>query len=100
MVVGSAITGTIVSQNVIERESVAIVISNPAGAIVNLHLNDLESRHVGVDNLGAGIGERASRTGGAARVGPARRDVRRSSDPVCTFAPWLREPIHDDNDHR
>ena len=98
VVVGSPITGTIVSQNVIERESVAIAISNPAGAVVNLHLNDLGSRHVGVDNLGAGSVNAIENWWGCSR-GPGAGGCSTIAGADVTFTPWLRQPVHDDHDH-
>jgi parallel beta-helix repeat protein len=99
IVVGSAITGTIVSQNVIERESVAIAVSNPAGAGVNLHLNDIEAHHIGLDNLGAGTVNAIENWWGCSR-GPGAPGCSTIVGSGVTFAPWLREPTHDDKDHK
>ncbi len=46
------VSGTVVSQNVIERESIDVAFNAPAGQM-NVHLNNFMGRGTGVDNIGA-----------------------------------------------
>jgi parallel beta-helix repeat protein len=98
-VVGSAITGTVVSHNRIEREDVDIAVSDPAGVGVDAHLNDLEGgRHdVGVANLGAGTVNAIENWWGCSR-GPGLDGCTTISGAVV-FTPWLTRPVHHD-EHR
>lgn len=97
-VVGSAITGTIVSQNVIEHEAVAIAVSDPSGVNVDAHLNDLLHAGVGVANLGAGTIDAIENWWGCPE-GPGAPGCSTISGAGALFSPWLRTPFHDD-DHR
>jgi len=95
-VVGSAITGTIVSHNVIEHEAVDIAVSDPAGATVDAHLNDLLGGHsIGIANLGAGTINAIENWWGCPG-GPTAGPCSSVSGAVI-FTPWLTHPIHDDH---
>ena len=48
----ASITGTVIVQNVIKDEAVDIAANTPA--LVDVHLNDLLGKAIGVDNLDAG----------------------------------------------
>jgi parallel beta-helix repeat protein len=98
-VVGSAITGTVVSHNEIEREDVDVAVSDPAGAGVDLHLNDLDGgRHdIGVANLGAGTVNAIENWWGCSR-GPGLDGCTTVSGTVV-FTPWLMRPVHHE-EHR
>lgn len=48
----SAVTGTVIAQNVFEDEAFDIIVNTPAQ--VDIHLNSFPDHGVGVDNLGAG----------------------------------------------
>ncbi|HUC11900.1 MAG TPA: hypothetical protein VL985_15955, partial [Stellaceae bacterium] len=61
-------TGTLITLNQIEKESIDIVISNAAGGAVFAHLNNLIGRRsIGVDNLGAGAVDATENWWGCAR---------------------------------
>ena len=95
-VVGSPITGTVVSHNVIEHEAVDVAVSNPAGAGVDLHLNDLLGGHsVGVANLGAGTVDAIENWWGCPG-GPSSGPCSSVSGSVV-FTPWLTHPVRDDH---
>ncbi len=95
-VVGSAITGTVVSHNKIDREDVDIAVSDPAGVQVDAHLNDLDGgRHdVGVANLGAGTVNAIENWWGCSK-GPGVDGCTTVSGGVV-FTPWLTRPVHHD----
>ena len=46
------VSGTVVSQNVIEQESIDVAFNAPSGQM-NVHLNNFDGRATGVDNIGA-----------------------------------------------
>jgi parallel beta-helix repeat protein len=101
VVVGSPITGTVVSHNIIEREAFDVVVSNQASASVDLHLNDLRGSHsVGVANIGAGSVNAIENWWGCP-AGPTAKPCSSVSGTVV-FTPWLFSPVHDDHhdDHR
>jgi parallel beta-helix repeat protein len=94
-VVGSAITGTVVSHNVIEREAVAVAVSDPAGADVDLHLNDLvNDHHIGVANLGAGTVNAIENYWGCPS-GPGAGGCSTVSGAGIVFTPSLRHRVHE-----
>jgi nitrous oxidase accessory protein NosD len=47
------VTGTVISQNEFEQESIDVAFNAPSGQM-NVHLNNFDDRATGVDNLGAG----------------------------------------------
>lgn len=92
-VVGSAITGTIISHNVIAREAIAVAVSDPAGVDIDLHANDLvNDDHIGVANLGAGSVDATENYWGCPS-GPGAAGCSSVSGLNVTFAPWLRHHV-------
>jgi len=84
------ITGTIITGNVIDDESVDIVTNTPAQ--VNVNLNDLLDGNIGVDNIGAGTVDATENWWGCPG-GPGKRECTTVSGPGVIFTPWLRHPI-------
>ncbi|WP_446742218.1 right-handed parallel beta-helix repeat-containing protein [Silvibacterium acidisoli] len=48
------INGTVVAQNDIRDEAIAIAFNAPAGSTAVVHFNDFNGRFVGIDNIGSG----------------------------------------------
>ena len=88
------ITGTIISENVIDDEAVDIATNTPAQ--VNVHLNDLLDGNLGVDNIGAGTVDARENWWGCAG-GPGNEECSAVKGPGVFFTPWLTQPIHDDD---
>jgi hypothetical protein len=86
----SPITGTIISENVIDDEGVDIATKTPAQ--VNVHLNDLLGEKIGVDNLGTGTVDATENWWGCPG-GPGAKECTTVSGTGVAFTPWLRQPI-------
>jgi parallel beta helix pectate lyase-like protein len=89
----SAITGTIIAENVIDDEAVDIVTNTPAQIAV--HLNDLLDGKIGVDNIGAGTVD-ATENWWRCPGGHGEEGCTTVSGTGVFFTPWLRQPIHED----
>lgn len=86
-------TGTLITLNQIEKESIDIVISNAAGGAVFAHLNNLIGRRsIGVDNLGAGAVDATENWWGCAR-GPGASGCTTVSGANVTTVPFLTQPV-------
>jgi hypothetical protein len=89
------ISGTIISQNVIERESIDVAFNAPAGQ-VNAHFNDFEPFSIGVDNIGTGTVDATQNWWGCAQ-GPGTHKCASTAGPGTTFVtPSLDQPFIDD----
>jgi hypothetical protein len=88
------ITGTIISENVIDDEAVDIATNTPAE--VNVHLNDLLDGKIGVDNIGTGTVDARENWWGCAD-GPGDKGCTNVKGPGIFFTPWLTQPIHEDD---
>ncbi len=86
----ASITGTVISENVIDDEAVDIATKTPAQ--VNVHLNDLLGEKIGVDNLGTGTVDATENWWGSPG-GPGVEEATSVSGPGVFFTPWLRYPI-------
>jgi Right handed beta helix region len=89
------VTGTIVSQNVFDDESIDIAFNAPAGQI-NAHLNDFD-RGTGVDNIGTGTVS-ATFNWWNCPAGPGGSGKRCATvvGSGVTFTPWLTSPFDND----
>jgi hypothetical protein len=85
----SPIKGTTISQNVIEREDVAIAVKT--ASIVDAHFNSLANRRTGVANLGGGTVDATENWWGCSR-GPTRAGCSTVSGSV-EYTPWLSRPL-------
>ncbi len=84
------VTGTIISGNSIQSESVGIAIHTPAR--VQAHLNSLLGLETGLANLGSGtVGASANWWG--CDAGPGAQGCSNVQGPGVDFAPWLTTPI-------
>jgi parallel beta-helix repeat protein len=92
----SPITGTVISENVIDDEAVDIVTNTPAQVAV--HLNDLLDGKIGVDNISASIASTVDATENwwGCPDGAGEEECTTVSGPRVFFTPWLRHPIHED----
>ena len=89
------ITGTVISQNVIEDEAIAVAFNAPAGQL-NVHFNDFNNRGIGVDNLGTGM-VNATENWWNCVLGPATRRCASATGPNVVFTPWLTSPFNNGN---
>lgn len=87
----SPVTGTIISQNVVEREDIAVAVKTDAD--VDVHLNDVNNHKVGVANLNAGSVDAVENWWGCAH-GPGAPGCSSVSGPDVTTMPSLHQPIH------
>jgi nitrous oxidase accessory protein NosD len=89
--------GTIISQNVIERESIDVAFNAPMGQ-VNAHFNDFIPPSIGVDNIGTGTVDATQNWWGCA-TGPATGKCASTAGPGTTIVtPWLVKPFNEDNE--
>lgn len=88
------VTGTIISENVIDDEAVDIATNTPAQ--VNVHLNDLLDGKIGVDNIGAGTVDARENWWGCAG-GPGDEGCTTVKGAGVFFTPWLTQPINEDD---
>jgi hypothetical protein len=94
---GTPVRGTIISQNVIRNEDVAIAGNTPAE--LDAHLNDLLGGKIGVANVCAH--DSAACTGSidatenfwGCAAGPGAGGCSTTSGPSVRFTPWLQTPI-------
>jgi hypothetical protein len=85
----SPIKGTTISQNVIEREDVAIAVKT--ASTVDVHFNSLANHRTGVANLDGGTVDATENWWGCAH-GPARPGCSTVSGSV-EYTPWLAHPL-------
>lgn len=91
------ITGTVISQNDIEDETIAVAFKAPSGQL-NVHLNDFEIRGIGVDNLGTGTVD-ATENWWNCLTGPGTPRCSTVVGSGVNSTPWLLFPFNND-DHR
>ncbi len=83
------ITGTTISQNVIEKEEVAIAVKT--ASTVDAHFNSLANHRIGVANLDGGTVDATDNWWGCPQ-GPTRPGCSRVTGTV-EYAPWLTHPL-------
>ena len=86
------VTGTVISQNVIEDEAIDVAFNAPVGQL-NAHLNDFDTRGIGVDNLGAGT-INATENWWGCPWGPGGKHCSTVAGPNVVFTPWLTFPFN------
>jgi hypothetical protein len=90
----SPITGTLITGNVINDEAVDIATNTPAQ--VNVHLNDLLGKRIGVDNIliiqTVGTVDATENWWGSPG-GPGTRGATTVNGSGVSFTPWLKSPI-------
>lgn len=82
--------GTIVSENIIEDESVGVAFKAPTGRM-DVHLNNFFGKGIGVDNLGSGLMD-ATENWWKCPNGPGANGCATASGSNVLTAPWLRTP--------
>lgn len=87
--------GTIVSQNVIEDESVGIAFKAPKGRM-DAHLNNFLGMGIGVDNLGSGLLD-ATENWWKCPGGPGASGCLTVSGSNVWYTPWLTVPYEPAN---
>ncbi len=83
------ITGTVIAQNDIDNEAIAIAFNAPSGQL-NVHFNDFPNS-IGIDNLGAGSVD-ASQNWWNCDKGPGSGRCASVTGTGVTTAPWLWNP--------
>jgi nitrous oxidase accessory protein NosD len=94
-----ALSGTVVTGNVIEQEDIDVAIKTPAQ--IEVHLNDLGGGSIGIANLGSGPINATMNWWGCSR-GPTAHRCSTVQGSRITFAPWLTRPANrsDQDDDR
>lgn len=90
------ITGTIVSQNNIENESIGVAFHAPLGELI-AHLNNFERRSIGIDNIGAATVDATENWWGCS-TGPGTDHCATIAGSGVTWTPWLFFPF-ENGDH-
>ncbi len=86
-------TGTLITLNQIEKESIDIAVNNAAGGAVVAHLNNLVGRGVvGLANLGAGPVDATQNWWGCA-AGPGGSGCAKVQGASVTTTPFLTRPV-------
>ena len=91
----SAVSGTLITLNQIEKESIDIAVNNAsaAGAVVTAHLNNLIGRGAqGIANLGPGPIDATQNWWGCAK-GPGKPGCSTVSGANVTTTPFLGQPV-------
>ncbi|MGC2201115.1 MAG: right-handed parallel beta-helix repeat-containing protein [Stellaceae bacterium] len=83
------ITGTVIVQNVIKDEAVDIAANTPA--LVDVHLNNLLGKNIGIDNLDSGT-VNATENWWGCLGGPGAPGCTTVAGPGVTFIPFLTKP--------
>jgi hypothetical protein len=86
----SPIVGTTISQNVIKDEAVDVAVNTPS--VVDVHLNDLFGRKIGLANLGPGSVDATENWWGCAS-GPGTFGCSAVSGSNVIVQPWLTKPF-------
>lgn len=89
---GSTVSGTVISQNIIMNEDVAIA-ARTIG-VVDINLNQLlpSGMNIGVDNLGSGPVQATENWWGCP-TGPGTTGCSTVAGPSVNFTPWLTAPF-------
>jgi parallel beta-helix repeat protein len=85
------IIGTVIVDNVINKEAFDIVANNSGG--VDAHLNNLLGKQIGVDNLGSGTVNATLNWWGCSK-GPGAPGCASVAGSGVVSAPWLTSPAH------
>jgi parallel beta-helix repeat protein len=86
----SPIVGTTISQNVIKNEAVDVAINTPSR--VDVHLNSLLGKQIGLANLGTGSSDATENWWGCPK-GPGSPGCSTVSGSNIIVEPWLTQPI-------
>jgi hypothetical protein len=92
------ITGTVISQNVIDDEAIAVAFKAPTGQL-NVHLNDFQIHGIGVDNLGTGTVD-ATENWWNCLTGPGSRRCSTVAGSGVNSTPWLLFPFNNGDQGR
>lgn len=101
---GSPVVGTVIARNRISDEDVDVAINTPAE--VDVHLNDLLGRNIGVEDVCAfdkgkactGVIDATQNWWGCAG-GPGNPECSSASGTDILFQPWLQNPVQPGDEH-
>lgn len=85
------VVGTVISQNVIENEAVAVVFNTQGGAL-NAHFNNFNITGIGIDNMGTGRVD-ATENWWHCAAGPGNGSCTTVSGTGVDSTPWLTAPF-------
>jgi hypothetical protein len=88
---GAALTGNMITSNVIEHEDIDIAIKTPA--TIDVHLNDLLGGTIGIENLGTGT-VNATQNWWGCSGGPNALGCSTVRGKGVTFTPWLTRRVN------
>jgi parallel beta-helix repeat protein len=94
---GSTIIDSLVTENVIERESIAVAFNS--ASTLELHLNDLVVRGAGVANLNASGAVDGTENWWGCEQGPGTGGCSTVAGSAVTYAPWLMFPADGSRGH-
>jgi parallel beta-helix repeat protein len=89
------ITGTLISQNEIQREALDIVMNVPGTGnipVAQIHLNQFAEDEVGIQNVGTALLDATENWWGCPG-GPTASDCATISGTGVLFTPWLKKPF-------
>lgn len=89
----ATITGTVISQNTFDQESIDVGFRAPAGQL-NIHFNNF-SRGIGIENLGTGRVD-ATENWWNCTTGPNGKRCASVQGANVSVAPWLTSPFESD----
>ena len=92
---GTPITGTVISQNVIDHEAFEVALNTPAQ--VDVHINNFLDDTTGVDNLGTGTANATENWWGCAK-GPGAQGCTSVSGSNIVSTPFLTHPPESDDE--
>jgi parallel beta-helix repeat protein len=85
------ISGTVVEENIFDKEAIAIGFTAPAGSQVDAHFNNF-AQGTGIDNGGAGQIDATENWWGCS-TGPGSKHCAIIQGPSVSFTPWLTTPF-------
>ena len=92
----SPVTGLVIADNVIVDEDIDVAVNSASS--IDLHLNDLNGRKVGIDNLNAAGTINATENWWGCAKGPGAGGCSSIQGSGVTFTPWLTQPSSPDRD--
>lgn len=84
------ITGLVISGNIIKNEGIDVAVNS--ASLLDLHLNSLEGKQIGVANLNAGGTVNATENWWGCPDGPGAKGCATIQGVNVTYTPWLTNP--------
>jgi nitrous oxidase accessory protein NosD len=84
------ITGLVISENIVKNEGIDVAFNS--ASLLDLHLNSLEGKQIGVANLSAGGTVNATENWWGCPDGPGAKGCATIQGSGITYTPWLTNP--------